>query len=230
MRTAIDQEQEELAAEQSDLSGPSGPVQYREFTLSTTTLLVSFFGLVMVCGLFFGLGYTMGRQEPTAANPLQSNPNGAAATHGNGGGKAGATAQSTIKTVSQPNLDQVEQAKPAPETSAAIAQPFAQPVSTASGAGASQPISLQATTPEAGASVAPPPEAGAIMVQIAAVSNQADADVLLSALRKRGYSVTVRHEPGDSLMHVQVGPFANPADARAMRQKLLSDGYNAILR
>jgi len=68
------------------------------------------------------------------------------------------------------------------------------------------------------------------MVQIAAVSNQADADVLLSALRKRGYSVTVRHEPGDSLMHVQVGPFANPADARAMRQKLLSDGYNAILR
>jgi DedD protein len=68
------------------------------------------------------------------------------------------------------------------------------------------------------------------MVQIAAVSNPADADVLVNALRKRGYSATVRHQPGDSLMHVQVGPFSARTDAVAMRQKLLSDGYNAILK
>jgi len=68
------------------------------------------------------------------------------------------------------------------------------------------------------------------MVQIAAVSNQADADVLLSALRKRGYSVIARHESTDSLLHVQVGPFATRAEAAAMRQKLLNDGYNAILK
>jgi cell division septation protein DedD len=68
------------------------------------------------------------------------------------------------------------------------------------------------------------------MVQIAAVSDQADAQVLLSALHKRGYTVSLRHEPGDSLMHVQIGPFASKADASAMRQKLLNDGYNAILR
>jgi cell division septation protein DedD len=68
------------------------------------------------------------------------------------------------------------------------------------------------------------------MVQIAAISNAADADVLVRALEKHGYSVTVRHAPTDTLMHVQVGPFANRADAIAMRQKLLADGYNAILK
>ena len=46
------------------------------------------------------------------------------------------------------------------------------------------------------------------MVQIAAVSNQEDADVLISALRKRGYAVTVRRDPADNLIHVRIGPFA----------------------
>lgn len=68
------------------------------------------------------------------------------------------------------------------------------------------------------------------MVQIAAVSTAADADVLLGALRKRGYSVGVRNQPGDALLHVQIGPFASRAEAIAMRQKLLGDGYNAILK
>jgi DedD protein len=68
------------------------------------------------------------------------------------------------------------------------------------------------------------------MVQIAAISNPADAAVLVSALQKRGYSVTSRRVPGDSLIRVQIGPFSNRADAIAMRQKLLGDGYNAILK
>jgi len=65
------------------------------------------------------------------------------------------------------------------------------------------------------------------MVQIAAVSHQEDADVLVSALRKRGYAVTMRRDPADSLFHVRIGPFASRDDANAARQKLLNDGYNA---
>ncbi len=68
------------------------------------------------------------------------------------------------------------------------------------------------------------------MVQIAAVSHQEDAEVLVGALRKRGYSVNIRREPGDGLLHVQVGPFASRADANAIRLKLLGDGYNAFLK
>jgi cell division septation protein DedD len=68
------------------------------------------------------------------------------------------------------------------------------------------------------------------MVQIAAVSRQEDADVLVAALKKRGYNVIVRNEPRDSLLHVQIGPFATRDEAKAMRAKLLADGYNAILK
>jgi cell division septation protein DedD len=68
-----------------------------------------------------------------------------------------------------------------------------------------------------------------VMVQVAAVSHLEDATVLMGALRKRGYAVTARHAPEDELIHVQVGPFASRADANAMSQKLLSDGYNAVV-
>jgi DedD protein len=71
---------------------------------------------------------------------------------------------------------------------------------------------------------------GQPMVQIAAVARREDADVLVNALRQRGYGVVVRVEPQDNLLHVQVGPFADRGQAVAMRQKLLSDGYNAIIK
>ena len=51
---------------------------------------------------------------------------------------------------------------------------------------------------------------------------------LVAALRQRGHGVVVRNEPQDKLLHVQVGPFADRGEAAAMKQKLLSDGYNAI--
>jgi cell division septation protein DedD len=68
------------------------------------------------------------------------------------------------------------------------------------------------------------------MVQIAAIANPADADVLVRALQQHGFSASEHRYPTDALIHVQVGPFANRADAVAMKQKLLSDGYNAILK
>ena len=72
--------------------------------------------------------------------------------------------------------------------------------------------------------------AGGTMVQIAAVSHQEDASILVAALRRRGYEVLVRNEPKDALFHVQIGPFVSRDQAKAMRNRLLADGYNAILK
>ena len=74
----------------------------------------------------------------------------------------------------------------------------------------------------------PPPVQ--LMVQIAAVSHQEDADVLTAALRKRGYAVVEKHEPADGLIHVRIGPFNDRAEADRWRQKLLNDGYNALIQ
>ena len=68
------------------------------------------------------------------------------------------------------------------------------------------------------------------MVQIAAVSNTEDADVLTAALRKRGYVVTARRDPADNLIHVRIGPFPTLDEANRWKMKLLNDGYNAIVQ
>ena len=68
------------------------------------------------------------------------------------------------------------------------------------------------------------------MVQIAAVSNAEDAEVLTAALRKRGYAVTEHRDPVDNLIHVRIGPFATQAEANTWKMKLLNDGYNAIVQ
>ncbi len=90
--------------------------------------------------------------------------------------------------------------------SPAVAQPVAMP----------QPAAATAT--------------GTFVVQVAAVSHQEDAELLDSALKQRGYAVFVRQEPQDHLLHVQVGPFASRRDADIVRQHLLADGYNALLK
>src|SRR5271156_1972144 len=48
-----------------------------EITLSTASLLGIFFGLVLICGVFFGLGYSMGRGPggaPEAATVATEEP------------------------------------------------------------------------------------------------------------------------------------------------------------
>ena len=56
MRTLFDTDEEEIEGKAS------------EITLSTASLLGIFFGLVLVCGVFFGFGYSMGRGTGTTAH------------------------------------------------------------------------------------------------------------------------------------------------------------------
>ncbi|HEY6375129.1 MAG TPA: SPOR domain-containing protein, partial [Edaphobacter sp.] len=102
-----------------------------------------------------------------------------------------------------------------------VAQPLTKPAAATPEPARPAPVPAAVTTTPSG-----PPA----MVQVAAVSHQEDADTLLNALKRRGYSVVVRHEPQDKLLHIQIGPLASKKEAEAMRQRLLSDGYNAIVK
>jgi pilus assembly protein CpaC len=68
------------------------------------------------------------------------------------------------------------------------------------------------------------------MVEVMALSHESDADVMVAALKRRGYNVAVNRVSQDSLLHLDVGPFANKNDAEAMRQRLITDGYNATMK
>jgi len=68
------------------------------------------------------------------------------------------------------------------------------------------------------------------VVQVAAVRNAEDAGVLTNALRRRGYPVNSQRDPADGLIHVRVGPFGTRDEANRWRDKLLGDGYNAMVQ
>jgi len=68
------------------------------------------------------------------------------------------------------------------------------------------------------------------MVQIMALSHKEDADAMVIALKRHGYDVAITQDPHDSRLHLEVGPFKDKIDAEAMRQRLLTDGYNATVK
>jgi cell division septation protein DedD len=75
-----------------------------------------------------------------------------------------------------------------------------------------------------------PPAANGYYVQVAAVSKQEDAEALVEALKGKQYPAFSANIAGDKLFHIQVGPFADIKEAETLRAKLVSDGYNPILK
>ena len=202
-----------------------------EITLSTASLLGFFFGLVLICGVFFGFGYSMGRgsQASGMANLPATNAGETAesATAENPPAPAATEQEPAAAPVAKPVIKDNADAVKAPVSSSedeTPAKPAVPKPALTKPAPIPQPAAYLPPTD------APPSASGKPMVQIAAVARAEDADVLVSALRQRGYGVVVRNEPQDKLLHVQVGPFADRVQANVIKEKLLSDGYNAIIK
>lgn len=203
-----------------------------ELTLGPAMLIGLLCGLLLVCAACFGLGYSLGRHNSmrveTAAAAQPQTP-----VAQDAGSLAKPQAKGMIPTVPAADTPASQTPPPAPVqpsnplTSYAPAANVPATVPAPAQASLVHPALLQpvAMTPSGTRPVA----GSGPMVQIAAVSHQEDADVLMGALRKHGYAVMARHMPGDSLIHVQIGPFATQAEANAMSQKLLGDGYNAVV-
>ncbi len=176
-----------------------------EITLGTGKMLGLFFGLVILCAVFFGMGYTMGRSAVKSAPELLPSPS---------------TTSGTRPVGSKPS-----------GTPASGSQAAQQPVQTPD-TGASAPTN-PATTPPQSAPASDQPAASptsGYFVQVAAVSKQEDAEALVESLKGRQYSAIISNSPSDKLFHVQVGPFTDIKDAEATRAKLVSDGYSPILK
>ncbi len=200
-----------------------------EITLGPGKILGLFFGLVILCGIFFGAGYTIGKNAAT----VQQAGLGQMVTGTAAGGSA----------------------KPSPT---AVGQSVAKPQDCASGAGCTQPTSADLTfykaveqkdpnaqlttaqgeseekaAPEVSKDAQPSlstPAAGGYVVQVAAVSKQQDAEALAGALRKKQYPVFIATPGSDRLFHVQAGPFSDVKEAESVRTRLVNDGYNPILK
>lgn len=238
----------------------------REISLGTATVLAIFVGLAVLCGVFFGFGYSMGRKSmlpslgnvdthvsaPTAASTIAAEPDSSVSDP---------TPPTTVirQSARRTGADTASEEEPAPlrpapstkpsaasslplgsarsgpvhpertgEESSSLAQRPAATPKTSAASGASQAAASAPTT--ASSSSSAPASGAQSYVQVAAISHREDADLLLASLHRRGYSASIRQVPQDNLLHIQIGPLAGKKDAELMRQRLLSDGYNAIVK
>jgi DedD protein len=198
-------------------------VRDTEITLSTGKLLGIFFALAIVCGVFFTMGYLLGKStsaggrteivatvpSSSAGKPYAGNktPEAVTQTCPPGSPNCAPVSSSTDNTPAAKASDQASTAQPS--------------------SGSKTPD--QSTGQSAGTD-AKNGTASSFMVQVAAVSKQEDAEILVTALRKKQYPVFIANAAGDPLFHVQVGPFSDRKDAEAMRTRLSGDGYNAIVK
>ena len=231
-----------------------------DITLGPGKLLGLFFMLVAVCGVFFAIGYSLGKTSAreqavndktslsaslsAPAVPESSVAKPSAVVSAKADPQSG-SAEDPSAAKSGPDMTFYNAVKkddhgsqPAAPAVASPAVKTPQQIQTVDTASVKPAAPLEATAskpvPEAKADskAAVPVAGGAFVVQIAAVSREEDAAALAGALRKKSYSVFVVNNATvhDKFYHVQVGPFATLQDAEAMRLKLTGEGYNPIVK
>jgi DedD protein len=195
--------------------------QDTEITLGMGRLLGLFFGLVVLCALAFAAGYSLGKSSASSSTVT---PDSALTS----------TPSTVIKPTSakgdvQPDCNS--------NPDAAGCQPAASSDTgentSATGQNAPEASAAPAASSSATPASSPAPElakSGGYIVQVAAISKQQDAEALADALKKKNYNVLIATPSSDSLFHVQIGPFADLKDAESIRARLVSDGYNPILK
>ena len=230
-----------------------------EITLGMGKLLGLFFLLAAICGVFFSIGYSLGkstgREQALNDQPASATTEPATVASSTSENKPSAVvavkAEAEGTPAEQPAASNPHSNltfyKAVQETSEAAAQPPAKETHSAS---TTSTTPTQEAVPVTTGKSAPPTNAvatapatqvnrstpvtgpGTFVVQIAAVSREDDAVALAGALRKKNYNVFVVNNPitNDKLYHVQVGPFASMQDAEAMKLKLTGEGYNPIVK
>lgn len=212
-----------MAAGSQIVEKESDQEQDREIILSTGKLLGVFFGLAIICGVFFTMGYLLGKSTSAGG---RTEIVGAVPTGGSSAGKPSAANKppETITQTCPPGSPNCASAAGSDAgSSGKNADQSAAQTSTAGKSTDQGGQSSNANEVKTGAG-------GSFMVQVAAVSKQEDAEILVTALRKKQYPVFIANSSGDPLFHVQVGPFSERKDAEAMRARLSGDGYNAIVK
>jgi cell division septation protein DedD len=199
----------------------------KELVLGNKQLISLFFVVVALCGVFFAMGYMIGRNtsKPATAN-LESNAQVAAA------------APAAVPNGESP-APQSQDAEPprdtAPEaTQPASGIPSATAANTPSGTPANPPADSKPAPPTqtqaAHDTPAAVPEAGATYLQVTAL-RRADADNLVKTLREQNFPVLLAESSKPDLFRVLVGPYHQTAEVADAKARLKALGFaNAFVQ
>jgi cell division septation protein DedD len=189
-----------------------------DWTMGGRHLVAAFAIVVLLCGVFFALGYVMG-QTATSSEPLlffKSHKTKATAASS---GESQPAADNTVA----PDLDFYSLRDPGKNPSDLHAP--------AARAGAASPVSAP-VRPAARRSTlrAPALPRGALVLQVAALRHEADALALAGLLQQKSYPAFVLPSESDKLFRVQVGPYKDTRSAEVARRALEQEGFKTILK
>ncbi|MFQ5816583.1 MAG: SPOR domain-containing protein [Terriglobia bacterium] len=181
-----------------------------EMVLETRHLVGVFFAVVILCAVFFTLGFVLGRnQERAAAHTAEL--------------ESRSTTQpmpSAAESPSSPTptdlgfYGRVGKAQPATSSPKPVAPPV--PKST-------PPSSPTGTS--AGSSAA-----ASILLQVAAITQKDDAERLQKELRRLGFPTVIVPPTSGRFYRVQVGPFTDPELAAAAQRRLEAQGFTVLVK
>jgi cell division protein FtsN len=164
-----------------------------EMILESRHLLGVFFAVVLLCALFFTLGFVLGRSQ--AQERAKAAPAGKPAAADEATGPAAKDLTFYDRVEGEPAEEGAVRAdvQPAPATTAA-------------------------------------PVSNPVYLQVAALSQEADAKRLSQKLLELGFPVVIRPPGDDRLYRVQVGPFQTNELADAAQRRLQAQGFRQIVR
>jgi DedD protein len=198
--------------------------------LESRHLVGLFLGVVLLCGVFFTLGYVMGRTQfsgvthaeappkyqppvvipskPTKESPVSTNTK-----------PANCWADCDSKTTEHP--DNAAASKPVAPAPAKVEKTSSAPApSAAKPASAKEQPRFQ-----------PPALAkNSIVLQVAATKQQRDALDMADVLQKKRFPSFVANSPADAFYHVQVGPYPDLASAESAKRALEQLGFKPIIK
>jgi cell division septation protein DedD len=231
--------------------------------VSTRQLLAAFFAVVVLCAVFFSLGFFLGHQgrspqstlateqvpsSSSDAPPTVNAPDQAASSDASAGPPAGASSDQGTAAAGAPVTKASPGSSAGPSTaenSAASGTPeapapvAASPAESVTGQTPAQPansqqVALHTTVPAAPGPVTPGRVPPGPLVQVAALTNQQDANDMVGVLQSRGYQALIltpqQAHATDNLFRVVAGPYKSRAEAEEARRKLAAAGFKPFIR
>src|ERR1700722_14199627 len=204
--------------------------------LESRHLVSLFLGVVLLCGVFFTLGYVMGHNQ--YGGPVHASESADAD-------------QPVSRPTPKPKAEQAPAATPAPANNewdfyskkdaddtvnsmskhTALPSPAVagRPVNPASPAMAPNAAAAK-SVPTAARFQAPKLNKGAVVLQVAAVTHESDAMAMADVLQQKHFPSFVVTPTNDNFYRVQVGPYSDVQAADAAKQALDHAGFIAIIK
>jgi DedD protein len=209
--------------------------------LESRHLVGLFLGVVLLCAVFFTLGYVMGRNQYGGSVHAQENPfDSRTLVHPSVKPKSADAMQAGANSANNENNSEWDFYSKKGDSSGADAKlSIPAPTSnSASTAGSTSAGSKEASSKSAIAKPAQPSGAypqphlvrGSIVLQVAAVTRQGDALAMADVLQQKRFPSFVVAPTTDSFYRVQVGPYRDEKSADAARTELDHDGFMAIIK